>query len=410
MRCALCAALCPLFAVLLCGAVPADRSPSTGTRAMLDPEVHMNITEIIGRWGYPAEEHEVPTEDGYILTLNRIPAGRERKGSRWTRRPGPPPARPPGGRQQLDHQPAGFRPGLRAGRRRLRRLAREQPREHLVQETPHLDAGPPRLLEVQSRRNGPFGSSRCGGLHPEGDGAKADGLHRTLPGDHHRIHGILQTSAPGHQDQIVCGVGSGGHGGFRQQPHDKTRHPARLPGLGPVREAGLPAAESHDRVVRRTRLRQASAERAVRKPFLRPVRLRRAQPQHVSHGRLHHALSCWHVGPEHAPLGPGGRRREAGGLRLWRRGKHETLQPDHAPPVPRPGHEGSHRRLLGGARHAGRPQRRRPAPHAGVQYCVPSAHSPLGPSGLHLGSGRSPADVSRHPQAAAAVPLGRAAS
>ncbi|XP_061667196.1 gastric triacylglycerol lipase isoform X4 [Syngnathoides biaculeatus] len=309
MRCALCAALCPLFAVLLCGAVPADRSPSTGTRAMLDPEVHMNITEIIGRWGYPAEEHEVPTEDGYILTLNRIPAGRERKGSRWTRRPGPPPARPPGGRQQLDHQPAGFRPGLRAGRRRLRRLAREQPREHLVQETPHLDAGPPRLLEVQSRRNGPFGSSRCGGLHPEGDGAKADGLHRTLPGDHHRIHGILQTSAPGHQDQIVCGVGSGGHGGFRQQPHDKTRHPARLPGLGPVREAGLPAAESHDRVVRRTRLRQASAERAVRKPFLRPVRLRRAQPQHVSHGRLHHALSCWHVGPEHAPLGPGRRKR-----------------------------------------------------------------------------------------------------
>nr|XP_020829282.1 gastric triacylglycerol lipase-like [Phascolarctos cinereus] len=47
-----------------------------------DPEVNMNVSQIIACWGYPNEEREAVTEDSYVLTLNRIPRGKNsaRKG------------------------------------------------------------------------------------------------------------------------------------------------------------------------------------------------------------------------------------------------------------------------------------------------------------------------------------------
>ncbi|GFY47100.1 gastric triacylglycerol lipase [Trichonephila inaurata madagascariensis] len=43
-----------------------------------DPDFLRNVTELISSKGYPVENHWVETEDGYILSVQRIPSGRKK--------------------------------------------------------------------------------------------------------------------------------------------------------------------------------------------------------------------------------------------------------------------------------------------------------------------------------------------
>ncbi|XP_029167696.1 lipase 1-like [Nylanderia fulva] len=42
----------------------------------INPDVFLSTPEMIRRTGYPAEAHVITTEDGYLLTLHRIPGGK----------------------------------------------------------------------------------------------------------------------------------------------------------------------------------------------------------------------------------------------------------------------------------------------------------------------------------------------
>ncbi|XP_074780280.1 lipase member M-like [Athene noctua] len=62
------------IAYLMCISAKSDASP----------EVSMDVGEIVRYHGYPYEEHEVVTDDGYYLTMQRIPRGRDSPGSMTT--------------------------------------------------------------------------------------------------------------------------------------------------------------------------------------------------------------------------------------------------------------------------------------------------------------------------------------
>ncbi|KAM7102953.1 putative lysosomal acid lipase/cholesteryl ester hydrolase [Ciconia maguari] len=75
-----------LLLVALCLAQGlADAVPCTGA-SHDNPEQFMNISQIICFHGYCSKEHQVLT-DGYFLTMNWIPGGREEAGSRGPRLP-----------------------------------------------------------------------------------------------------------------------------------------------------------------------------------------------------------------------------------------------------------------------------------------------------------------------------------
>ena len=66
----------------------AGRVPPRKPRAPLDPEIEhetkLGVLETVAYRGYPGERHSVRTQDGYVLTLFRVPHGRAGAGGTRT--------------------------------------------------------------------------------------------------------------------------------------------------------------------------------------------------------------------------------------------------------------------------------------------------------------------------------------
>ncbi|XP_034261161.1 putative lysosomal acid lipase/cholesteryl ester hydrolase [Pantherophis guttatus] len=65
-----------VFLALACLIQQTTNSEYSFNRRHLNPEGFMTIPKIIQYWGYPSEEYQVLTDDGYYLQLNRIPCGK----------------------------------------------------------------------------------------------------------------------------------------------------------------------------------------------------------------------------------------------------------------------------------------------------------------------------------------------
>ena len=65
-----------LFSALLILYMAALSTLSHCTMVTIPEETTLQVMDLIRYWKYPAEEHEVRTDDGYYLKLHRIPHGR----------------------------------------------------------------------------------------------------------------------------------------------------------------------------------------------------------------------------------------------------------------------------------------------------------------------------------------------
>lgn len=73
------------LAILVFLQAPTNSEDATKQKKALNPEASMNTSQIICYRGYPSEEYEVLTRDGYYIHLNRIPHGREKPENRGAR-------------------------------------------------------------------------------------------------------------------------------------------------------------------------------------------------------------------------------------------------------------------------------------------------------------------------------------
>ncbi|XP_009701255.1 PREDICTED: lipase member M-like [Cariama cristata] len=73
------------IAILFLIQAPANSEDAIKQRIVINPETFMNVSQMICHRGYPSEEYEVLTHDGYYVSLNRIPHGRQNPRKRGAR-------------------------------------------------------------------------------------------------------------------------------------------------------------------------------------------------------------------------------------------------------------------------------------------------------------------------------------